>query len=47
MNSSYFSRNKKAVEKELELLRIILTKCDELEQRIKKLELKIDQYEGF
>lgn len=47
MNSSNFSRNNKAVEKELEILKLILTKYDELEQRIRKLEIKVEQYEGF
>ena len=47
MNSFDFPKANKAVEKELEIFKLILTKYDELEQRIQKLESKMEQYEGF
>ena len=46
VNTYDFSKAKKAIEIELEILKSLLTKYDELEQRIKRLEIIINQVDG-
>ena len=47
MNSSDLSKAKKAIEMELEILNFILTKHEELELRVQKLETFMEESEDL